>query len=64
MDKIELALGGREQSYFEVEFELKAAGTEEHLAQIADGLSREWHLKPEPRSKFARALDLANQSGL
>jgi triphosphatase len=63
VDKVELSIGGREQSYFEVEFELKGAGTEEDLAQIADRLSNEWNLRPEPRSKFARALDLASRSG-
>jgi inorganic triphosphatase YgiF len=61
VDKVELSIGGREQSYFEVEFELKAAGTEEDLARIAACLSNEWDLKPEPRSKFARALDLASR---
>jgi inorganic triphosphatase YgiF len=61
VDKVELSLGGKEYSYFEVEFELKEAGTEADLAQIAACLSSEWGLKPEPRSKFARALELASR---
>jgi len=61
VDKVELSLHGREQSYFEVEFELKEVGTEDDLAVIAAGLHNEWGLKPEPRSKFARALALASE---
>jgi inorganic triphosphatase YgiF len=61
VDQIELAIGGREQHYFEVEFELKEAGTENDLAAIAACLQNEWRLKPEPRSKFARALALASK---
>ncbi len=60
VDKVELSLKGREQSYFEVEFELKEAGTEDDLAVIAACLQNEWGLKPEPSSKFARALALAS----
>jgi inorganic triphosphatase YgiF len=59
VDKVELSINGREQGYFEVEFELKAAGTEDDLAAIAACLQNEWKLEPEPRSKFARALALA-----
>ena len=60
VDKVELSINGREQGYFEVEFELKVAGTEDDLAVIAACLQSQWELKPEPRSKFARALALAN----
>jgi inorganic triphosphatase YgiF len=59
VDKVELAINDRLQSYFEVEFELKGAGTEDDLAEIAACLIAEWGLRPEPRSKFARARDLA-----
>ena len=59
VDKVELSIKGKEQSYFEVEFELKGEGTESDLAVIAACLENEWKLKPEPRSKFARALALA-----
>jgi inorganic triphosphatase YgiF len=61
VDKVELSINGREQSYFEVEFELKDAGTEDDLAVIATCLHNEWGLKPEPRSKFSRALALASE---
>jgi inorganic triphosphatase YgiF len=61
VDKVELSINGREQSYFEVEFELKARGTEDDLAAIAAFLQNEWRLKPEPLSKFARALALASE---
>ncbi len=61
VDKVELSINGREQSYFEVEFELKEAGTEDDLATIAVCLHNEWGLKPEPRSKFSRALALASE---
>jgi inorganic triphosphatase YgiF len=61
VDKVELSIGGREQSYFEVEFELKEAGTEDDLAVISACLQHEWHLQPEQRSKFSRALALASE---
>ena len=59
VDKVELAINDRTQSYFEVEFELKDAGTEDDLANIDACLIAEWGLTPEPRSKFARARDFA-----
>jgi inorganic triphosphatase YgiF len=61
VDKVELSIGGREESYFEVEFELKEAGMDEDLLVISACLQNEWKLKPEPRSKFARALALASE---
>lgn len=61
VDKVELSIDGKEQAYFEVEFELKVAGTEDDLAAIAACLQSEWKLRPEPRSKFARALALAGE---
>ena len=61
VDEVELSIRSRELRYFEVEFELKEAGTEADLAAIATCLQYEWELKPEPRSKFARALTLASE---
>ena len=61
VDKVELSINNREESYFEVEFELKDGGTESDLAAIAACLQNEWGLRPEPRSKFARALALASE---
>ena len=60
VDKVELSINGKEQSYFEVEFELKDVGTEDDLAQMAACLIDDWRLQPEPRSKFSRALALAS----
>ena len=45
--------------FFEVEAELKAGGTERDLAAIVSALRKEWHLEPEPLSKFERAVALA-----
>jgi inorganic triphosphatase YgiF len=60
VDKVELAIKGRAQSYLEVEFELKEVGTEDDLAVISACLQNEWRLQPEQRSKFSRALALAS----
>jgi inorganic triphosphatase YgiF len=61
VDKVELSINGREQSYLEVEFELKESGMEDDLSVIAACLQTEWRLRPEQRSKFARALVLASE---
>ena len=59
VDQVELSNGNRQLSYFEVEFELKGAGTEDDLAEISACLIADWGLRPEPRSKFARAREFA-----
>jgi inorganic triphosphatase YgiF len=59
VDRVELVIDDRRRSYFEVEFELKGAGTEDDLAEIAACLIADWGLRPEPRSKFARAREFA-----
>jgi CHAD domain-containing protein len=56
LDEVHLALGDREQTYFELEVELAPQGTEDDLAAIVTHLQDEWGLEPEPRSKFERAL--------
>lgn len=63
---VELALdegfllgGGREQPLCEVEVELKA-GSEDAAAAFAMVLAQEYGLRPETRSKIARAMALAN----
>jgi len=56
LDEVHLALDGRRQAYFELEVELAPQGTEDDLRGIATHLQDEWGLKPEPRSKFERAL--------
>lgn len=50
--------GSREQSFAELEVELKS-GAETDAVQYADALAGQFGLTPEPRSKFRRALDLA-----
>lgn len=64
---VELALdegwllgGGKEQPLCEIEVELKA-GSEEAAAAFAMELAQEYGLRPETRSKIARAMALANE---
>jgi CHAD domain-containing protein len=42
--------------FFEAEVELRPAGTERDLQVLATALQDEWHLEPEPLSKFERAV--------
>ena len=60
VDQVRLSMHDQTQGYYEVEMELKDAGTEEDLAHLAAALQNDWGLPPEPRSKFARALALAD----
>lgn len=62
---VELALdegilfgSGRELAFAEVEVELKS-GDEEAACRFAEDLAARFHLIPEEKSKFRRALDLA-----
>ena len=62
---VELALdegfllgGGRELPFTEVEVELKD-GSEDAVVAFAEKIAAEFGLRPEPKSKFRRALDLA-----
>ena len=58
LDEGVLLGGGRELAFTEVELELKA-GSEEALTTFAEGFAAELGLKPEHRSKVARARALA-----
>jgi CHAD domain-containing protein len=58
LDDVHATAGGREQAYYELEVELTPQGTEEQLARIADLLQDKYQLRPEPLSKFERALTL------
>ncbi len=58
LDEVELSAGGKGQQFLELEVELLAEGTEEDLVPIVTCLRDEWHLQPEPRSKFERGLRL------
>ena len=59
LDEGVLLGGGRELPFTEVEVELKA-GSEEALTAFAESLAAELGLKPEYKSKVARARQLAD----
>lgn len=63
LDEVHLASGDRERAFFELEVELKAEGTENELETLATCLQDEWGLKPEPSSKFERALAFLQETG-
>jgi inorganic triphosphatase YgiF len=56
LDDVHVMAGNREQVYLEMEVELRPQGTEDDLSAIVACLRDEWQLKPEPLSKFERAL--------
>lgn len=58
LDKGILFGSGRELAFAEVEVELKS-GDEEAACRFAEDLAARFHLIPEEKSKFRRALDLA-----
>ena len=51
--------GGKEQPLYEIEVELKS-GSEESVTAFARELAKTYDLQEEERSKFVRALELAN----
>lgn len=59
LDQGVLTGGNRELPLLEVEVECKS-GSEEAAAQFAAQLAAKYGLTPEPKSKYARALALAN----
>ncbi|MBQ7801912.1 MAG: CYTH domain-containing protein [Oscillospiraceae bacterium] len=60
LDRGVLLGGGRELPFTEVEVELKS-GSEEAAVAFARQLAAEFGLKPELKSKYRRALDLARE---
>jgi inorganic triphosphatase YgiF len=58
LDRVSLVTEDREQVYLDLEVELLPQTPEETLTAIVGCLQDEWHLKPELRSKFERALVL------
>lgn len=58
LDKVSLITDDREQVYLELEVKLLPHTPEGTLTAIAGCLLDDWHLKPEPLSKFERALVL------
>ena len=61
LDEGVLLCGGKEQPLCEIEVELKD-GSEEAAAAFAISLAQEYGLRPETRSKIARAMALANDT--
>ena len=60
LDQGYLLGGGKELPFSEVEVELKS-GSEEAAVRFGQALAREMNLKPESRSKVARARALAGK---
>lgn len=63
LDAVEVASKTRPLKYRELEIELRAAGTEPELRAIVRAIRARWRLRPEPRSKFERALAFASRPG-
>lgn len=64
LDEVRLTVGEREQVYFELEIELEPGGTEDDLEIVVACLQDEWGLRPEPRSKFERAMRFVEKEKL
>ncbi len=58
IDEVHLTTGADEHTYYEVEAELLAEGTESDLEKIQACLHHEWGLAPQILTKFERALEL------
>ncbi len=56
LDDVCVKGNGKTLTFFEVEAELGKEGTSDDLTRIVASLKDEWRLRPEPRSKFDRAL--------
>jgi len=53
---------GRVQHYYELEIELMHDGADRDLDTLSAEIVSRWHLAPQPRSKFERALAFVEQS--
>ena len=58
LDAVTVPLGERPAHYYELEVELKDAGTEDDLRALAAELSERWRLPPQKHSKFQRAREI------
>lgn len=58
LDRVEVQGGGRRQQYRELEVELRSDANEADLSGLSQSLRLDWGLRPETRSKFARALEI------
>lgn len=56
VDRVEFRAGARRHVLHELEIELKKSGKEQELGELVAALRKQIKLKPQPRSKFARAL--------
>ncbi len=56
LDKVRIGGSDRTPTFFDLECELRPEGTESDLDAIQISLQEEWRLRPEPGSKFERAL--------
>lgn len=56
LDNVRIIPGQKKRNHFELEVELAPQGTTNDMAAIITYLQDEWKLRPEPRSKFERAL--------
>lgn len=57
VDRVEFRAGARRHVLHELEIELKKSGTEQELKEMIKALRKQTKLKPQPRSKFARARE-------
>ncbi len=63
LDDVTVAVEGRARRWFELELELRGDGREEDLSALSGVLRQQPGLEPEPRAKFARALELTRAGG-
>ena len=61
LDKGVLLGGGKELPFVEVEVELKSGDPDTAVA-YAQSLAQKYHMRPEPKSKYKRALTLAGKA--
>ena len=61
LDEVVVTIGGRERRWFEAEVEIRGDGREDDLERLTAALRGERGLAPEPRAKFARALELVEE---
>lgn len=63
LDQVRLADADRSLSWWELEIELSGQGAISDLRSLEDALVKRFGLSPEPRSKFARALQWHRSPG-
>lgn len=61
LDNVRVISKKRKSNHFELEVELAPQGTTTDMGAIITYLQDEWNLRPEPRSKFERALAFLNE---